>query len=103
MTNQIIVVLVGALVSLALEIVPGLKDVWSDWQWKPLTLFVGFLLIPVIVWALVCYGGINVGLDVTCGVQGLLQGLWLGFIAFLGNQAGYSVGASKTANAQARQ
>ena len=103
LTTEFVVVLVGALVSLALEIIPGLKDVWSEWKWKPLTLFVGFLVVPVIVWALVCYGGINVGLEVICGVQGLLQGLWLGFVAFLGNQAGYTVGVRNTANALARK
>ena len=103
MSTELLVVLVGALVSLALEIIPGLKDVWSAWAWKPLTLFVGFLIVPALVWALVCYGGIDIGLEVVCGVQGLLQGLWLGFVAFLGNQAGYTVGVRNTANALARQ
>ena len=102
MTTELLAVLVGALVSLALEIIPGLKEVWSGWRWKPLTLFGGFLVIPMIIWALVCYGDIDVGFAVVCGVQGLLQSLWLGFIGFLGNQTGYSVGARTTPNAVAR-
>ena len=102
MTTQLLGVLVGALVSLFLEIIPGHKDKWSGWEWKPLTLFVGFLVIPTLAWALICYGGIDVGVETACGAQGLLQGLYLGFVAFLGNQAGYAVGVRTTANAVAR-
>ena len=80
---------------------PGLKDKWSEW--KPLTLFVDFLVVPTIVWALFCLGGIELGIEVACGVQGALQGLWLGFVAFLGNQTGYAVAVRTTLNAVRRQ
>ena len=102
MIGELIVVLVEALVSLGLEVVPRLKDKWTEWKCKPLTLFVGFLVVPLAAWALFCLGGIELGVEVFCGVQGALQGLWLEFVAFLGNQAGHAVVVDKTPNAMSR-
>lgn len=102
MSGKLIVALVGAFVAVMLEVVPGLKSKWSGWSWKALTLLIVFLGVPAAIWAIVCYGGINVRTVVLCGVQGLLEALWLGFIAFLGNQVGYTALASKTANAEKR-
>jgi hypothetical protein len=102
MTTELIVVLVCPLVSQGLEVVRELKEDWTNWKCKELTLLGGFLVVPTAIWALFCLGGIQLGIEVACGVQGALQGLWLGFVAFLGNQTGYAVATSRTATAKRR-
>lgn len=104
MTSEAIAIAVGAIISVLLEVVPGLKKVWTNWQWKPLVLFVGFVSLPVIAWALACFAGINViPVPVNCGVQGALQAAGVGFAAFLGNQTAFSLVSRETKNAQARE
>ena len=101
MSKDLIALIVGVLISVALEIVPGLRDVWSTWKWKPLTLLVAFVGVPVVLWLLHCYGGID--LVVTdCTTKGLIQVIILGFTAFGGNQATFKLGANRLPNAALR-
>ncbi len=103
MTAEVIATIVGMLVSVLLEVVPGLKDKWSTWKWKRLTLLIGFILVPVVVWALGCYANITfVQNGFTCDVQGGLTAVGLGFLAFVGNQGAFGLATRELPNAQKR-
>lgn len=100
----LIVTIVGAIVSLLLEIIPGLKDKWSAWKWKPLMLFLGFLLVPAAIFVGKCSLGMDIALPptVTCTLTGLLYALGYGFLAFMGNQTTFSLVTRKFYNARVR-
>lgn len=102
MTQELIAIIVGIIVSWALEIVPGLKKVWSEWEYKPLTLFIIFTAVPVAAWALTCFAGFNFYNDPVCALQGGVSAFMIGFIAFMGSQTNYTVAARHTENAQTR-
>jgi len=104
MTAELLSVAVGAVVSVALEVVPGLKARWSTWQWKPLTLLGLFLALPLAAWALACFAGIMlIPLPALCGVEGGLRAAGLGFLTFLASQTTFAVATRRTENAVARQ
>lgn len=102
MTAELITLIVGILISIALEIVPGLKEEWSDWKWKPLTMLVISVGTGLGMWALVCLAGIDLKMLLDCTKQGIASALYFAFVSFVGNQTTYAVGTHKTANARAR-
>lgn len=103
MTAEVIATIVGMLVSVLLEVIPGLKDKWSTWEWKRLTLLVGFVLVPVVAWALGCFANITfVQNSFSCDVQGALTAAGLGFLAFVGNQGAFGFATRELPNAQDR-
>lgn len=103
MTQELVATVIGIVVSVMLEVIPGLKDKWSTWQWKRLTLLVGFVLLPVAVWALGCFAGINfVEQNFPCDVQGGLMAAGLGFLAFVGNQGAFGFAVRELPNAERR-
>ena len=104
MTAELIATIVGMIVSVALEVIPGIKDKWNVWKWKRLTLLVGFVAVPVIVWALGCFADISfIQQNFTCDVQGGLMAAGLGFLAFVGNQGAFGYAVRNFSNAQSRQ
>ena len=104
MTTEVITFIwsiVNALVSVLLEVVPNLKDKWSELKFKPLILLGFAVVVPVALWALSCYGGIAF-VEVECSWQGAFQMFVAGFVAFLVNQTAFSTSTRKLPNVVAR-
>ena len=95
MTAELITAVVGAIISVLLEVVPGLKDVWGTLRWKPLIMLGISVLVGAGMWALVCLAGIDIGTVVDCSKQGVVGALYFGLISFMANQATYAVGARR--------
>jgi len=93
--------IVNALVSVILEVVPGLKNKWSNLQYKPLILLAFALVVPVVLWVLHCYAYIQF-LEIECTWQGLFNMLIAGFTAFLVNQTAFAVATRELPNAKER-
>jgi len=102
MTASIIAGIVGAIVSVLLEVVPGLKERWSEWEWKPLTLFGLFEAVPLVAWALTCFAGMAIYDVPDCTWQGALAVMSVGFVAFMASQTTFTLATRKTENARAR-
>lgn len=102
MTEELIAVIVGVIVSWALETIPKLKDFWSDWEYKTISLWALFEIVPLAGWALTCFAGFSFYANPLCTVQGGVNAFILGFAAFMGSQTNYAVAARHTENAQAR-
>jgi len=104
MDNELVTLIwsiVGAVTSLLVEVIPGLKETWNDLKWKPLIMLGLALGVPMVLWALSCYGGMAI-VDVGCEWQGAVNMLVAGFTAFLVNQTTFAVVSRNTVNAQAR-
>ena len=99
---ELVSFVVGILVSIALEIVPGLKVKWSEWEWKKMTLFLMFVATPVAATVLSCKLGVQLPFEVVCGQQGYVDALVVGFMGFSGNQTAFLAATHKTKNAKAR-
>jgi hypothetical protein len=95
MEQELIAILVGAFVSVLLEMVPYLKQVWDKAPWKPVVLVALFLVVPVGAWALTCYAGLDITTGWACTLQGALTALWTGFLALLGNQGMFALGTHR--------
>ncbi len=103
MTQQIVAMVVGAIVSVLVEVVPGLKKAWSKWEWRRLTLLGLSLAVPLGAWGLVCCAGVALPFEVGCGGQGAFDAAVLGFISFLSGQTTYLVKARGLPNVVARK
>ena len=103
MTQQVIAMIVGAIVSVLVEVVPGLKDTWSKWEWRRMTLLGLSLAVPLGVWGLVCYAGVVLPFEVGCGGQGAFDAIILGFISFLSGQTTYLVKVRQLPNVVMRK
>ena len=104
MTTEVITFIwsiVNALVSVLLEVVPTLKEKWSEMKYKPLILLGFAVVVPVALWALSCYAGMAF-VEVECSWQGAFQMLVAGFVAFLVNQTTFSTQTRKLPNVVAR-
>ena len=86
--------LVGAILSVLLEIVPGLNGWWaaqSDTT-KRLGWLIGCLGIPLVMLGLVCLAGVDLGVVMPeCGKDGVVQVILIGGSAYLGGQGSYAV------------
>ena len=103
MTANLIASIVGFIISIGLEVVPKIKDKWSDWEYKPLTLLLLFVGTPLVAWLLQCLAELDFGIAMDCTAEGLLTVLGVGFIGFATNQATYTIATRKFPNAIARQ
>ena len=103
MNAVLISTIVGMIVSVMLETIPGLKKVWTDWEWKRLALLAGFVLVPVGAWLLACPAGLYIGIVADCTIQGLLEWIVVGFLAFTGSQTSYLVKVRGLPNSVARK
>jgi hypothetical protein len=86
-----------------LEVIPGLKDKWSEFKYKPLILFAGFELVPIVLWALACFAGIQLYQPIDCAQQGLFGAAVTGFLGFLSTSTTYAVGTRHFKNAKTRE
>jgi hypothetical protein len=91
MTANLIATIVGILISVGLEVIPGIKEKWSKWKWKPLTLLSMFLLVPAALWVLACPLNVSVPWAVDCSISGLGAAVVLGLTAFGANQGVFSL------------
>ena len=103
MTAELIAMIVGAIVSILLEVVPKLKDAWSEWEWRRMTLLGLSLGVPLALWALVCYAGVALPFEVACGGQGAFDAVMLGIISFLSSQTTYLIKSRSLPNSMARK
>jgi hypothetical protein len=95
--------IVGGIVSILLEVVPRLKDMWSGWEWRRLTLLGLSLGVPLGAWGLVCLAGVTLPFEVACGGQGAFDAAVLGIISFLSGQTTYLVKSRGLPNSLARK
>lgn len=102
MTEALVATVVGIVVSVALETIPGLREKWTGWRFKPITMFLLFLIVPLVAWALTCYAGLPLFTSVDCSWQGALHAAAVGLLAFLANQTTYAVATRNTVNAVER-
>ena len=102
MTQEMIALVVGGIVSIVLEVIPGLKDVWSKWEWRRVTLLGLFLAVPLGALALVCLAEVSLPGTYICTTQGVFDAAILGLMAFAGSQTMYLMVARQSANAMAR-
>lgn len=100
--TNFIAVMVGALVSVGLEIIPGVKEQWNTWKYKALVLFGLFEAVPLVLWALACFANISFYPVDSCGVEGAIRAAVAGFVGFMATQTTYAVGTRNTPNAEAR-
>jgi len=99
-TSEAVAAFVAAFLSLALEVIPGLRDLWDGvaTKYKPLVVLGLSLLVPVGAVGLAC-GGVDIGLGATCANPADAQ-LWIGavkigFAAFIASQVTFRyVGAN---------
>jgi len=106
---ELVSFVVGVIVSVALEVVPNLKDKWSEWEWKKMTLFMLFMATPMVVTVLSCELGVQLPFEVVCDPfemvcdqQGYVDAFVVGFMGFTGNQTAFLTTTYRTKNAKAR-
>ena len=102
MTQQMIALVVGSIVSILVEIIPGFKEMWSKWEWKRASLFGLFVAVPLVAWVLVCTAGVVIPGEYACTTQGVLDAVITGIVAFAGSQAMYLAVTRQSANAKLR-
>ena len=93
LTAEIIAAVLAGIISLALEVVPGLAEKWQTVgdTWKRLVFLVGCLLIPLALVGLGC-AGITLGVKPpVCGKDGVVMAIRLGFVAYFASQVTYTV------------
>ena len=93
LSAEIIAAVMAGIISLMLEVVPGLAEKWQTVgdTWKRLVFLVGCLLIPLALVGLGC-AGITLGVKPpVCGKDGVVMAIRLGFVAYFASQAVYTV------------
>lgn len=82
---------VRALIMAAQAIIPGAREWWETSRWKNAVAFGACMLVPIILWAVVCpldWADIP-GYEPRCNMEGvLLDVLYKGFLAFTVNYVG---------------
>ncbi len=107
LTPEFVVSLVAGALALALEVVPGLREWWSDrtWEGKRFGWLVGCVVVGIGPWVLGCISQ-RFGLDLTgfvlvatCCADSFVQGLQIAFLAYFSSQSvhGLSVAGLKAA------
>lgn len=96
MSSELIAGFVAAAISLALEVVPGLRDLWGGVasKYKPLVVLALCLVVPLVGIALAC-ARIDIGLGAVCppvsdAGQAIAGALELGVVAFVSSQVVHS-------------
>lgn len=94
MTEEIIAVVVAGAISVALEVVPGLRGLWDRLATdsKALVVFLLCLLLPPVFVGAACLG-VDVGAGAVCpdpaNAQMWFDALKLGVFAYLGSQVAF--------------
>lgn len=94
MTAEVIYTGVQLILALVFDLVPGAKDWWERlpeegkrWGW-----LLGSVGVPLALWALNCYAGIELfGFKYSCDQAGLIQMLILGWGGYWLAQGGHTV------------
>ena len=103
MTQALVQAVVSLIISLALEIVPWLKDQWNAWQWKTGALVALSGVVAAIWWALSCYTTLTPDTGLVCNVEGAVKALVIGILSgYGGSQLTWHVAAKRTPNALKR-
>lgn len=90
-TGEWVAAIVGVILSLALEVVPGLAERWQglDSTWQRLAWLGGCVGVPLVVLGLGCVG-VEVGVEgFVCGAAGVVAALRVGFAAYFAGQMTY--------------
>lgn len=102
MTAEYIAAAVAVVVSLLLEVVPGLAEKWNtlDETYKRLAWLAGCLLIPLAIVGAGC-AGLDLGVvSPGCDVNGAVEALTVGFAAYFASQVTYSVASKRVRRAK---
>jgi len=94
LTVTLVSAIVGAIFSLAFEVIPGLREWWAKLTdtAKRLGWLIGCLGVPLVMLALVCLANLNLGVVMpSCDVDGVVQVILIGGSAYLGGQGAYAV------------
>lgn len=103
MTQAIVATIVGIVISVLIEIIPGFNDWWSKFEYKRAALFGLFLAVPLIWWALACFVPIDIpATGFECDLSGASQSVAVGFIGFLASTGTFKIVTSKLPTAVAR-
>ncbi|HUW45514.1 MAG TPA: hypothetical protein VMW50_06930 [Dehalococcoidia bacterium] len=93
LTAGIIAAVMAGIISLLLEVVPGLAKKWETVEdtWKRLVFLVGCLVIPLALVGLGCLG-LSLGVKPpVCGKDGVVMAIRLGFLAYYISQGTYAM------------
>lgn len=104
MTNELIWAAAAMVISLLLEVVPGLAKWWAglDETWRRLGWLVGCLVVPLVLVGAGCLG-IDLGVVApVCSWQGAVKALKLGFTAYFAGQGTYALVGKKIKKFMAR-
>jgi hypothetical protein len=91
LTGEIVAAVLGAVLSIVLQVVPGLDVLWNDWKYKRATWLGGCLLIPLIIVGLV-YAGAPLGIQLPGPFiwDGLITAIRAGLAAYFMSQVTYA-------------
>ncbi len=103
MSAELISGVVGAIVSVALETIPGLREKWSAWEWKQMTMFALSLGVPVGVVTLSCSFGVELPVVTGCEQGDFINALILGVTHFLSTQTTFLAVSHRLNNAKERR
>jgi hypothetical protein len=102
MVQEAIALVVGFVVSVLAETIPGFKEKWSEWKWKRASLLGLFLVVPLGAWLLSCIAELTIPGTYLCTTQGVFDTVIMGLVAFAGSQSGYLMVARQSFNARLR-
>jgi len=84
MTQEVVLMVVAALVEALLLLVPGLGDIWDSWKWRLYLLVAFCVFVPFAAWGAECWFALDLpGVTVTCDVIGMVSMITIGMAAFL--------------------
>jgi hypothetical protein len=94
MSPEQIAAIIGLVLSLAFDLVPGIKEWWeslSD-ERKRAAWLIGCVAIPGVLWGFACVGGLDpFGFEWGCDTSGFVDMLYLAFAAYGLYQGSHSV------------
>lgn len=92
MTSEFVLAVLGVIISIALEAVPGLSNWWAAWEWKRAAWLVGCFVVAFAAMGL-AYAGAPVGFDPPGPFvwDGLFASVLSAIAAFTAGQVTYGV------------
>jgi len=93
LTAEVVAAVVTAMISILLEVVPGLAKEWDkiDSTYKRLAWLVGCLVVPLAILGAGCLG-LDLGVVApACDKQGAVEALRVGFAAYFTGQVAFAV------------
>lgn len=84
MTGEVVYAALAFVLSLALDIIPGLKDKWKALPkgTKEFGWLIASLGVPMGLWALACYAGVKLFFEYQCDVNGFVVVMKVGLVAY---------------------